>query len=126
MFKSIKLAVFAAALLLVVASSAFALDMKDLNQQMWTWSQLEAVLQESSHSNYPPVVEPQEAYRCIEEAKAKIVKIVAAIATADELSEARKKAAEFVSMGDFEKEVGIALNKLLDKQEKYLNAHREL
>ena len=127
MFRSTKSVVFVVVLLLTVASSAFALDVKALNQQMWTWSQLESVLQSASHGgSYPPVVEPQEAMRCIEEAKAKICKMVADIATAEELSQAREKANEFVSMGDYEEEVGIALNKLLDRQEKYLNAHREL
>lgn len=128
MFRSTKLVVLAVVLLLTMASSAFALDKVTLNQQMWTWSSLEAVLSESSHYNgsNPPVIDPKEAEQCIEDAKAKISKIVADIATVEELAEARTIANDFVNMMDKEEEVGIALNKMLDMQEKYLKAHRDL
>lgn len=128
MFKSTKLVVLAVVLLLAVASSAFALDKVALNQQMWTWSSLEAVLSESSHNygGHPPVIDPKEAELGIEEAKAKICKMVSGIETKEELLEARKIANEFVSMQDKEEEVGLALNKLLDAQEKYLKAHHDI
>ncbi len=125
MFRTKNVLVFAVVLLLAVASSAFALDVKELRQQMWTWSSLEAVLNESTHMG-GSVISPVEAENCINEARAKISKMVADIKTAEELAQGREVANEFVSMHDHEEEVGIALNKLLDMQEKYLKAHQEL
>lgn len=121
MFRTKNLVVFAVVFLLAVASSAFAINVPELRQQMWTWSTLEAVLHESS-----PVISPTEAYNCIEEARAKISKMVAEIKTLEEMAKAREVAKEFINMQDYEEEVGHALNKMLDKQEKYLKAHREL
>ena len=129
MFRTKKVVVFAVVFLLAIASSAFALNVADLRQQMWTWSSLEAVLHEATHSGgygSSPVVSPQEADKCIAEAREKISKMVADIKTAEEMAQARAVAAEFVSMDGFEEEVGVSLNKLLDRQEKFLKAHQEL
>jgi len=121
MFRTKSLVVFAVVLLLAVASSAFALNVPELRQQMWTWSTLEAVIHESS-----PVISPTEAENCIAEARAKISKMVAEIKTPEEMAKGREVASEFISMNDYEEEVGHALNRMLDMQEKYLKAHREL
>lgn len=131
MFRSTKLVVFAVVFLLALASSAFALDTVTLRQQMWTWSSLEAVISESTHMGgefgpTPPVVDIKEAWQCIEDARARICKIVADIRTAEEMAEARKVADEFVSMLDKEEEVGRSLHRLLDMQEKYLKVHRDI
>jgi len=117
--------VFAVVFLLAMASSAFALNVAELRQQMWTWSSLEAVLQESNHMG-GSIISPVEAENCINEARNKICKMVSDIKTAEEMAKAREVAQEFISMYDHEEEVGLALNKLLDMQEKYLQAHREL
>ncbi|HNX74425.1 MAG TPA: hypothetical protein PLM07_16165 [Candidatus Rifleibacterium sp.] len=129
MFRTKKVVVFAVVFLLAIASSAFALNVAELRQQMWTWSSLESVLHDATHSGgygSSPVVSPQEADKCIAEAREKISKMVADIKTAEELAQARAVAAEFISMDDFEEEVGVSLNKLLDRQEKFLKAHQEL
>ncbi len=125
MFRTKKLVVFAVVFLLAMASSAFALNVAELRQQMWTWSSLEAVLHESNHMG-GSVISPVEAENCINEARNKICKMVSDIKTAEEMAKAREVAQEFISMYDHEEEVGLALNKLLDMQEKYLQAHREL
>ena len=125
MFRTKKMVVFAVVFLLAMASSAFALNVADLRQQMWTWSSLEAVLQESNHMG-GSVISPVEAENCIYEAVNKITKMVSNIKTADEMAKARAVAAEFINMGDHEEEVGLSFNKMLDKQENFLKAHREL
>lgn len=129
MFRTKKVLVFAVVCLISMASAAFALNLVELRQQMWTWSSLEAVLHDATHMGgygSSPVVSPQEADKCIGEARAKISKMVADIATSKEMLQARAVADEFVGMQDFEAEVGKSLHKLLDMQEKYLKAHREL
>jgi len=124
-FRTKKLVVFAVVFLLAMASSAFALNVAELRQQMWTWSSLEAVLQESNHMG-GSVISPVEAENCIYEAVNKITKMVSDIKTADEMAKARAVADEFINMGDHEEEVGLSFNKMLDKQENFLKAHREL
>jgi len=124
-FRTKKLVVFAVVFLLAIASSAFALDVAELRQQMWTWSSLEAVLQESNHMG-GSVISPVEAENCIIEAVNKITKMVSEIKTADEMAKARATANEFINMDGHEEEVGLSLSKMLDKQEKFLKAHQEL
>ncbi|MDD3148742.1 MAG: hypothetical protein PHD82_15715 [Candidatus Riflebacteria bacterium] len=133
MFRTKKMMVFAVVCLLAMASAAFALNVAELRQQMWTWSSLEAVLHEATHMHggpdglgAMPVLSPQEADKCIAEARNKISKMVADIKTAEEMTKARAVATEFVDMQGFEEEVGRSLHKLLDLQEKYLKAHLEL
>ncbi|MBU1105247.1 MAG: hypothetical protein KKB51_01165 [Candidatus Riflebacteria bacterium] len=116
--------VFAVVMMVALTSSAMALDVPTLRQNMWMWSSLEAVLSESMGSSYPPVVSPEECHREIEKARMIICKIVSEISTEKDMTEARTVADEFVSMFDHEKEVGITLHKLLDMQEKYIKAHR--
>lgn len=125
MFRIKSTLVLAIMLLLALASSAMALDIPTLRQNMWVWSSLESVLHDSHGSGHgiPPVVPPAEAQDEIEKARAIISKIVASIDNAKDMAEARAVAAEFVSMSDHEEEVGKSLHKLLDMQEKYLKAH---
>ena len=125
MFRTKKMVVFAVVFLLAMASSAFALNVADLRQQMWTWSSLEAVLQESNHMG-GSVISPVEAENCIYEAVNKITKMVSDIKTADEMAKARAVANEFINMDGHEEEVGLSLSKMLDKHEKFLKAHQEL
>ncbi|MFZ2959547.1 MAG: hypothetical protein WA705_21885 [Candidatus Ozemobacteraceae bacterium] len=113
---------------LLTSVSAFADNFKDMNRFMWTWSSLEAVVCEAAHAhsgNYVPVVDLDEAYATIEDMQNRISKIIAEIKTPEEMSAARKLADEFVKMQDKEEEVGRAVNKLLDRQEKFLQAHKE-
>lgn len=126
MFRTKKAVVFAVVFLLAIASSAFALNVQQLRQEMWTWSSLEAVLHEATHLGGfgAPVVGPQEADKCIAEARAKICKMVSEIETSEEMLKARAVADEFVDMHDFEEEVGRSLHKLLDMHEKFINSHR--
>ncbi len=125
MFRTKKLVVFAVVFLLAIASSAFALDVAELRQQMWTWSSLEAVLQESSQMG-GSVISPVEAENCIIEAVNKITKMVSEIKTTEDMTKARTVADEFIKMDGHEEEVGLSLSKMLDKQEKFLKAHQEL
>ena len=117
--------VFAVVMMVALTSSAMALDVLTLRQNMWVWSSLEAVLSESLSFNFghTPVVSPDECYREIEKARMIISKIVAEISTEKDMGEARAVADEFVNMLDHEKEVGETLHKLLDMQEKYIKAH---
>lgn len=125
MIKHLK--VFAVMLLVFVSCSVFALDTVTLRQNMWKWSSLEAVIDESLHFNfghqYTPVVSLDEAYIEIENARMEISKIVAGIDTAKEMLEARTVADEFKNMYGHEAEVGKTLHKLLDMQEKYIKVH---
>ncbi len=125
MFRTKKVVVFAVVCLLAMASAAFALNVAELRQQMWTWSSLEAVLHETQTSG-GGVISPVEAENCIAEAYAKISKMVSEIRTADEMTKARAAADEFVGMDGYEEEVGRSLHKMLDNQEKYLKAHLEI
>lgn len=116
-----------AILLFLTAISASAANLQEMRQQMWTWSQLEAVIHEATHSPFPgsvPAVDPKEAYECIDQAQKRIAAIIASIATAEELAHARAMAREFIDMGDKEEDVGHAVNRLLDRQEKFMQAHQ--
>lgn len=113
--------------LLLCSTAAFAANIAEMRQQMWTWSQLEAVVFEATHTcnpDYMPVVDLKEAYELIDQAQKSISKNIASITTANELAQARALAREFIEMGDKEEEVGIAVNRLLDQQEKFLQAHQ--
>lgn len=116
-------------LFLVLSSvAAFAVDFKDLNRCMWTWSSLEAVLSEAAHAHsggYMPAVDPKEASEIIADMQQRIDRIIAEIKTPEDMAAARKLANEFVDMRDKEEEVGRAVNRLLDRQEKYLQAHKD-
>ena len=103
-----------------------ALDTVTLRQNMWMWSQCQAVLNESLHFNFghTPVISPDECYNEIEKARGIICRIVAEITSEKDMREARAVADEFKNMMDCEEEVGLALHKLLDMQEKYIKAHR--
>ncbi|KAF1082850.1 MAG: hypothetical protein GQF41_0617 [Candidatus Rifleibacterium amylolyticum] len=126
MFRTKSLLVFAVVMMLTLASSLMALDTVTLRQNMWMWSQCQAVLNESLHFNFghTPVISPEECYNEIEKARGIICKIVADITTEKDMREARAVADEFKNMMDCEEEVGLALHKLLDMQEKYIKAHR--
>jgi hypothetical protein len=119
--------VFAVIFMLAIASSVMALDILTLRQNMWKWSSLEAVINESLSFNfghhYTPVVPIDEAYIEIEAARTEICKIVAGIDNSKDMEEAREVADEFQKMLGHEAEVGNALDKLLDMQEKYIKVH---
>lgn len=125
-FRTKSLLVFAVVVMVTLTSSVMALDTVTLRQNMWMWSQCEAVLNESLHFNFghTPVISPDECYEEIEKARGIICKIVADITTEKDMREARAVADEFKNMMDCEEEVGLALHKLLDMQEKYIKAHR--
>ncbi|PKL44378.1 MAG: hypothetical protein CVV41_07005 [Candidatus Riflebacteria bacterium HGW-Riflebacteria-1] len=125
MFRTKSLLVFAVVMMVALTSSVMALDTVTLRQNMWMWSQCEAVLAESLHFNFghTPVISPEECYNEIEKARMIISKIVAEIASEKDMLEARAVADEFASMLDKEEEVGKTLHKLLDMQAKYIKAH---
>ncbi|PKL47996.1 MAG: hypothetical protein CVV42_10965 [Candidatus Riflebacteria bacterium HGW-Riflebacteria-2] len=126
MFRTKSLLVFAVVLMVTLTSSVMALDTVTLRQNMWMWSQCQAVLNESLHFNFghTPVISPDECYNEIEKARGIICRIVAEITSEKDMREARAVADEFKNMMDCEEEVGLALHKLLDMQEKYIKAHR--
>ncbi len=125
-FRTKSLLVFAVVMMVALTSSVMALDTITLRQNMWMWSQCQAVLDEALHFNFghTPVISPNECYEEIEKARTIICKIVADITTEKDMQEARAVADEFKNMMGCEEEVGLALHKLLDMQEKYIKAHR--
>ncbi|MBF0409076.1 MAG: hypothetical protein HQM10_17135 [Candidatus Riflebacteria bacterium] len=114
------LVLFTVLFIVLSVVSAFADGVKDMSKYMWTWSTMETVLHEVN-----PSVPPVEAENLIIDSMNRLNKIIAAIATLEDLIPARKIANEFLSMGGFEEEVGAAVNRMIDRQEKFLQAHNQ-
>lgn len=114
-------------IMLLAAYSVMALDTVSLRQNMWRWASLETKISGGLDfdfgNNQDPMISTEEAYQALDEVRQKVSLIVASIKTEKEMQEARVVAKEFSAMFNKHAEVGKALGKLLDMQEKYLSAH---
>ena len=118
----------ALSVVLFSAVVGYAETVKDLNQNMWTWAVMEEIMDECAHGSLGslPPIGPKEAEETMMTAQQAIEKLIAGITSSDQLQAARRLAAEFVQMGDPHERVGRAVNRLLDRQESFLQAHGEI